>query len=50
MRCFLPPMAAGIFGYMGYDTVRLIEQLPEMTPDTLGVPGSAPAMGVRAAA
>ena len=22
-------MAAGIFGYMGYDTVRLIEQLPE---------------------
>ena len=34
----LPPMAAGIFGYMGYDTVRLIEQLPEMTPDTLGVP------------
>lgn len=34
----LPPMAAGIFGYMGYDTVRLIENLPEMTPDTLGVP------------
>ena len=34
----LPPMAAGIFGYMGYDTVRLIEQLPEMTPDALGVP------------
>lgn len=34
----LPPMAAGIFGYMGYDTVRLIEKLPEMTPDTLGVP------------
>lgn len=34
----LPPMAAGIFGYMGYDTVRLIETLPEMKPDTLGVP------------
>lgn len=34
----LPPMAAGIFGYMGYDTVRQIEQLPEMTPDALGVP------------
>ncbi len=34
----LPPMAAGIFGYMGYDTVRLIENLPEMTPDALGVP------------
>ena len=34
----LPPMAAGIFGYMGYDTVRLIEKLPEMGPDALGVP------------
>jgi len=34
----LPPMAAGIFGFMGYDTVRLIEKLPEMTPDTCGVP------------
>ena len=34
----LAPMAAGIFGYMGYDTVRLIEKLPEMTPDALGVP------------
>ncbi len=34
----LPPMAAGTFGYMGYDTVRLIEALPEMTPDALGVP------------
>ena len=34
----LPPMAAGVFGYMGYDTVRLIENLPEMTPDALGVP------------
>jgi anthranilate synthase component I len=34
----LPPMAAGVFGYMGYDTVRLIENLPEMTPDALQVP------------
>lgn len=34
----LPPMSAGVFGYMGYDTVRLIETLPEMTPDVLGVP------------
>ena len=34
----LPPMSAGIFGYMGYDTVRLIETLPEMGPDALGVP------------
>ena len=24
----LPPIAAGVFGYLGYDTVRLIEHLP----------------------
>jgi anthranilate synthase component 1 len=36
----LPPMAAGIFGYMGYDTVRLIEHLPTTKPDTLGLPDS----------
>ncbi len=36
----LPPMAAGTFGYMGYDTVRLIEKLPQMGPDALGVPDS----------
>ena len=34
----LPPMAAGIFGYMGYDTVRLIENLPATKPDKLGLP------------
>ncbi len=34
----LPPMAAGVFGYMGYDTVRLIERLPADKPDPLGVP------------
>jgi anthranilate synthase component 1 len=36
----LPPMAAGIFGYMGYDTVRLIERLPDRKPDPLGLPDS----------
>jgi anthranilate synthase component 1 len=36
----LPPMAAGVFGYMGYDTVRLIERLPEAKPDMIGVPDS----------
>ena len=36
----LPPMAAGIFGYMGYDTVRLIEHLPGEKPDQLGLPDS----------
>lgn len=34
----LPPMAAGVFGYMGYDTVRLVETLPDGRPDALGVP------------
>ncbi len=34
----IPPMAAGVFGYMGYDTVRLIERLPHPRPDVLGVP------------
>ncbi len=36
----LPPMAAGIFGFMGYDTIRLIEDLPTELPDPLGLPDS----------
>jgi anthranilate synthase component 1 len=34
----LPPMAAGLFGYLGYDMVRLVERLPDQNPDTLGLP------------
>ncbi len=34
----LPPMAAGVFGYLGYDTVRLMERLPPAKPDPIGVP------------
>ena len=34
----LPPMAAGLFGYLGYDMVRLIERLPDTNPDELGIP------------
>ncbi|MEE8189314.1 MAG: anthranilate synthase component I [Kiloniellales bacterium] len=34
----LPPMAAAVVGYMGYDTVRLMERLPDTNPDVLGVP------------
>ena len=34
----LPPMAAGLFGYLGYGTVGLIEKLPDAKPDTLGIP------------
>ncbi|MGH7186517.1 MAG: anthranilate synthase component I, partial [Pseudomonadota bacterium] len=34
----LPPMAAGLFGYLGYEMVRLMEHLPDEKPDKLGVP------------
>jgi anthranilate synthase component I len=34
----LPPMAAGVFGYLSYDTVRLVERLPAQKPDPIGVP------------
>jgi anthranilate synthase component 1 len=34
----LPPMAAGLFGYLGYDMVRCIERLPENAPDPIGTP------------
>jgi anthranilate synthase component 1 len=34
----LPPMAAGIFGYLGYDMVRLMENLPQPNPDPIGIP------------
>ena len=34
----LPPPAAGVFGAMGYDTVRLVENLPDVNPDPLGMP------------
>lgn len=34
----LPPMSAGIFGYLGYDMVRLMERLGPPNPDALGVP------------
>jgi anthranilate synthase component I len=34
----LPPMAAGLFGYLGYDMVRQMERLPEPNRDVLKVP------------
>jgi anthranilate synthase component 1 len=34
----LPPMAAGIFGYLGYDMVRQMEKLAPAKPDPIGVP------------
>ena len=34
----LPQAAAGLFGYLGYDMVRLVEDLPNVNPDPLGLP------------
>ncbi len=34
----LPPMMAGLFGYVSYDVIRLIENLPNINDDELGVP------------
>lgn len=34
----VPPVAAGLFGYLGYDMIRLVENLPDVNPDPLGLP------------
>ena len=34
----LPQASAGLFGYLGYDMVRLVEFLPDVNPDPLGLP------------
>ena len=34
----LPPLAAGLFGYLGYDMIRLVENLPDVNPDPIGTP------------
>jgi anthranilate synthase component 1 len=34
----LPPMAAGVFGVIGYDMIRLVEKLPDVNPDPLNLP------------
>ena len=36
----LPPMHSGIMGYIGYDIVREIEDLPDIPPDDLSIPDS----------
>ncbi|HAH09107.1 MAG TPA: anthranilate synthase component I [Alphaproteobacteria bacterium] len=33
----LPPMAAGLFGYLSYDMVRGMERLPPAKPDPIGL-------------
>ncbi|KMK67246.1 anthranilate synthase component I [Puniceibacterium sp. IMCC21224] len=34
----LPQAASGLFGYLGYDMIRLVERLPDVNPDPLGLP------------
>ncbi|WP_108502232.1 anthranilate synthase component I [Paracoccus indicus] len=34
----VPPVAAGLFGYLGYDMIRLVEDLPDVNPDPLDTP------------
>ena len=34
----MPPMAAGLIGYMSYDMVRLMERLPDENPEVLDLP------------
>ena len=34
----LPAVSAGLFGYLGYDMIRLVEHLPNVNPDPLGLP------------
>ena len=37
----LPPMSAGLFGYLAYDAVRLAEpRIPDKNPNSLGLPDS----------
>ena len=38
MPAGLPSIAAGLFGFLGYDMVRQIERLPEKNPNLLGIP------------
>ena len=33
----IPAIAAGLFGYLGYDMIRLVEHLPNVNPDPIGV-------------
>ena len=34
----MPAVSAGLFGYLGYDMIRLVENLPDVNPDPLGLP------------
>ena len=34
----IPPMGAGLFGYLGYDMIRQVESLASNLPDPIGTP------------
>ena len=34
----LPPMASGLVGYLGYDTIKLVENIPSNNPSKLNLP------------
>ncbi|MFN4099946.1 MAG: anthranilate synthase component I [Pararhodobacter sp.] len=38
MPADLPAASAGLFGYLGYDMIRLVESLPQQNPDPLALP------------
>lgn len=38
MPAGLPPMSAGMFGFLGYDMVRQMEEIGAPNPDALGLP------------
>ena len=35
---YLPPMASGLVGYLGFDTIKLVENIPSNNPATLNLP------------
>ena len=35
---FLPPMSSAVFGYLGYETIDLFENLPKRKPNDLSLP------------
>ncbi|MDP4586187.1 MAG: chorismate-binding protein, partial [Microbacteriaceae bacterium] len=37
----LPPLTSGLVGYLGWDTIRELENLPDAPPDESGVPAQA---------
>jgi anthranilate synthase component 1 len=34
----LPPLTGGFVGYLGYDVIRRLEPIPDLTPDELNLP------------